>query len=145
MSETGSAVMRRWFDRVWTQSDPSGIDEMFPAEAVSHGIAGREMRGPVEFRVFWDALHASFDEIRVEVLDAVDSGNMTYVRCEAHVTFQGKSVVFPGGSLCRVEDGRILEAWDSWDFAGAMHQMGALPADAFEQACGGCTFVREDN
>lgn len=144
MSECASDVMRRWFERVWTQSDPTGIDEMFPPEALAHGIDGLEMRGPVEFRAFWDAFHASFEDIRIEVVDAVDNGNMTYVRCEAHVTFRGEPIVISGGSMCRVEDGQLMEAWDTWNFAAAMQDMGALPPNAFARACGGATFAGDD-
>lgn len=141
MSQAASDVMRQWFERVWNRADPTGIDEMFPPEGVAHGLAGAALHGPVAFRAFWDALQASFESIRIEVLDAVDNGPMAYVRCQAHLGFQGKPVVLSGGTHCRVEDGRILEAWDTWDFAGAMEQMGALPPDAFALACAGARFT----
>ena len=144
MSESGSDVMRRWFGCVWNDSKCEMIPEMFPPEGLAHGIGGG-LKGPEQFKKeFWEPLHETFDDIRVDVLDAVDQGDMTYVRCEAHVTFNGKDVVIPGGSYARVVDGKILEAWDAWDFAGAMEQMGALPPNAFALACGGGRFSQDD-
>lgn len=139
--DNAGAVMKRWFQRVWTEHDASAIEEMLAPDGVVHGLGPDPATGPAQFRQFWDAIQASFDEIRIGVVDCVDEGNRTWVRCRAEAVVKGSPVTFDGGCQVTVENGLITEAWNYWDFVGCMHQMGALPADAFAQACAGTCWV----
>jgi hypothetical protein len=74
------------------------------------------------------------------VLDAVDEGPRTYVRCEARMAFRGRPVTLEGGCLSRVERGQIVECWNTWDFTSLLVGMGALPADVIPAAFSGARF-----
>lgn len=93
--------------------------------------------GPDEFVAFWTGFREGFQDIRIDVDHAVDEGDWTFVSCTATFTRDGKPMTLEGGCRCRVEDGRILECENYWDFTGLMQQMGALPANAFQRACEG--------
>ena len=139
-AEAGT-MMRAWFRRVWNEKDPSAIEELLAPDGRVHGLGPDVATGPAGFRPFWDAIQESFDEIRIDVVDSVDDGNRTWVRCRAEAVVKGNSVIFEGGCQATVENGLIQEAWNYWDFVGCMHQMGALPADAFAQACAGNCWI----
>lgn len=131
--------MSIWFQRVWCDEDPSAIDKYLHPEGRVHGVGPEPLVGRAAFRGFWEGVTQAFSKNAIHVVDAVDEGNTCYVRCEGDLEFNGKPVRLTGGCMCRVEDGLITEAWNYWDFVGCMHAMGALPADAFAQACaGGC-------
>ena len=135
-----SDVMRTWFDRVWCKREEAAIDEILDEQGVVHGIGPEPVVGPAAFKAFWRAINESFDTAQIDVVDAVDEGEMTYVRCEGTMTFQGKTVSLSGGVQCRIRDGKIVEGWNYWDFIGLMSEMGALPADAFPRSCAGECF-----
>ena len=135
-----SDVMREWFRRVWCEREEAAIDEMLHLEGRVHGLGPEPVVGPAAFKQFWNQINASFPEAHIDVVDAVDEGPMTYVRCQGRMTFQGKTVHLSGGAQCHIEDGKIVEAWNYWDFVGLMAGMGALPFDAFPRACEGDCF-----
>lgn len=140
-----SDVMREWFRRVWVERDGDAIHDLLHAEAEVHGLGGPEpMRGPDDFRDYWDGLLGLFEVVDLEVVDAIDEGNRTYVRCAGTLERDGTRVALEGGGLCEVEDGKIVRCWNYWDFLGFVERMGAIPADLFQRACSGTTFAPTD-
>ncbi len=134
MSEKPSDVVREWFERVWNQGDVDAIDEMFPEGCVAHGIGGG-IRGPAAFREFHAGMNSICDDVRVEVLETIDCGDRTYVRCEATMKLGERELTFAGGSLLRVEGRKLVEAHDVWDFHGALIELGVIEPDTFGAAC----------
>ncbi len=141
---SASDVMRAWFQRVWCEGDESAIDELLAPDGEVFGLGPEAVIGPEGFKGFWNAIRSQFDDIHIEVVDAVDQDEMTYVRCEGDMRFGGRDVKFKGGAQCRVEAGLITRAWNYWDSVGFLADMGALPADAFPRACQGECFNPND-
>lgn len=136
-----SDVMRAWFRRVWRERDERAIDELLAADAEVHGIGPEPLLGPAGFKPFWRAIQQAFTAVELDVVDAVDAGERTYVRCRGTLTQAGRPLPFEDGSLCEVRGGRIQRAWNCWDFVSLMAAMGSLPADAFARACAGERFL----
>lgn len=44
----------------------------------------------------------------------------------------GESFDVTAMTLCRIEDGKISEWWSEWDFAGFLHQIGAIDAPVYD-------------
>lgn len=132
-----SELMTTWFQRVWCDEDGSAIDELLHPDGKVHGIGPDPLVGRDAFRGFWKGVTTAFGKNHIRVIDAVDQDDTCYVRCEGDLTFNGKPVRLTGGCQCRVSDGQIVEAWNYWDFIGCLADMEALPANAFEAACGG--------
>ena len=138
MSEENKALIRRWFEEVWNKGRAEAIDEMFAEGAVAHGLAdagGQELRGPAGFKPFFQTFRDAFPDIQVIVEDTVAEGDRVAARCTVRGRHQGdtlgfaataKPTEFTGMSIVRVKDGKIVEAWNNFDFMAMFQQLGAL-------------------
>jgi steroid delta-isomerase-like uncharacterized protein len=146
MSKENEAFIRRWFEEVWNKGREEAIDEMFGEEAVAHGLSdesGQPLRGPGEFKPFFRRFRDAFPEIEVRVEDTVSEGDRVAARCAVRGRHRGdtlgfaatdKPVEFAGITIVRISEGKIVEAWNHFDFMSMYTQLGALrlavPEDA---------------
>ena len=131
-------LVRRWFEEVWNKGRAEAIDEMFADEGVAHGLAdasGAELRGPAHFRVFHRQFREAFPDVVVSVDDAISEGDRVAARCTVRGSHRGDTlgfaateqpVEFTGMTFARVRDGKIVEAWNNFDFMAMFQQLGAL-------------------
>ena len=138
MSEENKALIRRWFEEVWNKGREAAIDEMFAAEGIAHGLAdetGNDLRGPHDYKPFFRKFRSAFPEIEVLVEDTVAEGDKVAARCLVRGKHQsdslgfaatGQSTEFTGITIVRVEEGKIVEAWNNFDFMTMYRQLGAL-------------------
>lgn len=137
MTTRASDVMRRWFRDVWCEGRPEAIQALFAPDGLAHGVGPAPLRGPQEFLGFWRGFRATFSDIHIEVLDALDEGPRTAVRCVATLRFQGRPARLEGMCVATIEGGKIVECWNTWDFLGLLVGMGTLPGDALPRAFAG--------
>lgn len=138
MSDEYKTLLHCWFEEVWNKGRADAIEEMFASEGVAHGLTdqqGHELRGPENYKPFFDQFRTAFPDIRVIVEDTVVEGDKIAARCTVRATHTGegiglaptdKSVEFTGMTMVRVEDGKIVEAWNNFDFMAMFQQLGAL-------------------
>lgn len=129
-------VIHRWFEEVWDKGREEAIDEMFAEEGVAHGLFdenGEELRGPAGFKPFFRKFRDAFPDIRVHVEDCICEGDRAAARCRVSATHAGAGlgvaainnpVEFTGMCIVRVRDGKIVEAWNNFDFASLNQQIG---------------------
>jgi len=129
MSSDLNTIARDWFEQLWNQGDERTIDRLFAEDGVAHGLAGADgnsLRGPAGFTPFFHAFRTAFPDLQVVVEDTVVEGDKVVARCTVRGTHQGdtlgtpatqKAVLFTGISIMRVRDGKIVEAWNNFDFA----------------------------
>src|SRR5689334_20187088 len=136
MSEQNKAVIRRWFEEVWNQGREASIDELFPAEAVAHGLGESEadVHGPGEFKTFVANIRGAIPNTHISIDDILSDGDRVAVRVTLQGTHTGYGLgVSPTGSqvriqgivIVRVVDGHIREGWNSYDQLGLLRQVGA--------------------
>ena len=122
MSSEHKALVRRWFDEVWTKGRAEAIDEMLGTNAVVHGL-GSDMR-PADFKAFHSAYRNAFPEITIQIDDIVAEGNMVAARWSGTGTHQGaglgfaatgRTVHFTGMIFVRVERGKLVEGWNNFE------------------------------
>ena len=127
MSNDRSTIAHDWFEQVWSRGDESTIDRLFAEDGIAHGLTGgegRELRGPAAFKPFFHAFRAAFPDMQVVVEDTVVEGDKVAARCTVRGTHRGdtlgpatqKPVLFTGITIMRVRDGKIVEAWNNFDF-----------------------------
>jgi steroid delta-isomerase-like uncharacterized protein len=141
--ESGSAehnqLMRRWFDEVWNQGRNETIDELLPAEGVGHGLGDSEtdLRGPAEFKAFVANFRNSLPDVHIRLNDIFSQGDRVVVRLTLEGTHTGHGFAVPptgrrvriqGIVITRIQNGQIVEGWNSYDQLGLLRQLGALPA-----------------
>ena len=144
MSEENKAVVRRWFEEVWNKGRAEAIDEMFAEDGVAHGLAGApggELRGPADFKPFFHRLRDSFPDMEIVVEETVAERDLVAARCTVRGRHQGDTLGFraterpieiTGMTFARVRDGKIVEAWNNFDFMSMFQQLGALHLQAPE-------------
>jgi len=138
MSHSAVAVVRRWFDEVWNHGREDVIHELLAEDGVAHGLVGkdgREIVGPSAFLPFFRAFRSAFPDITIDVEDTIVEGNKVTARCLVRGTHlgdgigispTGRGVAFSGIAIVRVDDGKIVEAWNSFDFLNLHEQLGTF-------------------
>ncbi len=138
MSEENKALVQRWFDEVWNKGRASAIDEMFDQYGIAHGLsddAGKPLCGPGGFKPFHEQFRGAFPNILVTVEEMIAEGDLVAARCSVrgkhtgdHLGFAASDspIAFTGITIVRIKDGKIVEAWNNFDFMKMYKQIGAL-------------------
>jgi steroid delta-isomerase-like uncharacterized protein len=138
MSEENKQLVRRWFDEVWNKGRAEGIDEMFAENGIAHGLSddpANPITGPGNFRPFHTLFREAFPNIMIVIEDMVAEGDKVAARCSVRAKhegdFRGKEatqapVQFTGMTIVRIENGKIAEAWNNFDFMSLHKQVGLL-------------------
>jgi steroid delta-isomerase-like uncharacterized protein len=136
--EENKALIRRWFEEVWNKGRGDAIAEMMAPDAVAHGLsddAAKPLRGPQGFLPFHTQFREAFPNIEVVVEDTIAEGDRVVARCSVRGKHEGDSLgfkasgaqaEFDGITIARVRDGRIVEAWNNFDFMKMYKQLGAI-------------------
>lgn len=141
MPDDRKTIVHEWFEQVWNQGNADTIDRLFAEDGVAHGLAGADgtaLRGPAGFRPFFQSFRDAFPDIRVDVEDAIVEGDKIAARCVVRGTHLGhgiglaptnRPIEITGIVFVRVQDGKIAESWNNFDFALLNAQL-ATTADA---------------
>lgn len=123
-------VGRRWFEEVWNARRDETIDELMAPDSIGH-VEGAEYRGPAAFREMRAAFLGALPDVRLEVEDVLTSpdGKRAAVRWHAYGTHGGegfgfkatnRSIDVRGTTWLVVENGQIIEGWDTWNQSGLL-------------------------
>lgn len=125
MPNKNSTLTLRWMEQVWNQCRETAIDEMMDVTAVVHGIEGIDVPGPEGFKTFYRSFREQFPQIHIEVEDVVSQDNYESARCTVHATnSSGQEVKFSGMTYVQLQNGKIVEAWNNFDFMSMYQQLG---------------------
>jgi predicted ester cyclase len=135
MATLQNTLLYRWFDEVWNNARESAIDEMMIAEVHAKGISENndptknELEGINGFRSFYHEFRKEFPDIRVTVEEVVAEDDNEVARCtvEGKHASSGKDVRFSGLCMVRKQDGKIVQAWNNFDFLTMYQQIGKVP------------------
>jgi steroid delta-isomerase-like uncharacterized protein len=137
MAQEYQTLAHEWFEEVWNQGRSEAIERLFAADGVAHGLAdlaGNDPVGPDGFKPFHRKLTEAFPDIRIEVEDTVCQGDKIAARCVLTGTHRGETlgmaatgrrVSVTGITILRIEQGKIAEAWNNFDFVGLYRQLGS--------------------
>jgi len=138
MSEANKQLVRRWFEEVWNKGRADAIDEMFHENGIAHGLAddpSQPIKGPQEFKPFHTMFREAFPNMIIVVEDMVAEGDKVATRCSVRGKHEGElmgraatqaPVEFTGIAIIRIDDGKIVEAWNNFDFMRMYKQVGHL-------------------
>jgi len=134
--EANKALVRRFFEVVWSTGDLTRRDDFLAADYRGH-MAGAE--APIDrdgWTGWFQGFRAAFPDARFTVDDLLGEGD----RVAARLTMQGthlgaldgvpptgRAVVVTGMSIERIAGGRIVEGWNQNDALGLLAQLGILP------------------
>ncbi len=130
--------MHRWFEEVWNQRSEKAIDEMFAADGIAHGLKSEEgetIVGTENFKSLFRTFLSAYPDLKITVEDTVCEGDKIAARCKVLATHAGEGlgvaptnqpVEFTGLAIVKIKDGKIVEAWNEFDFMKMYSQLGAL-------------------
>jgi steroid delta-isomerase-like uncharacterized protein len=138
MNENDLAIPHQWFDRVWNQGLEEAIDEMLTDDIVAHGLVdaqGNTIHDKETFKSYFRGFRGAFPDINVKVESTVAEGDRVVALCRVTATHSGpqlgiaatdQPVEFTGMCMLRIQDGKIAEAWNSFDFLKVFLEIGAV-------------------
>ena len=118
--------------------DFTAADELVADDAAFHdpGSSASSSRSAHQLR--WQELIAAFDDLAFDVHDLIGAGDRATVRWSmrgihagpfAGVAPTGREIALAGITIYRAEDGKIAEAWSSYDELGVLEQLGVIIRD----------------
>ena len=136
---TCNEVLETWFRRVWTEQDADAIDELFVPDGAARGLGGNVLIGPAGFREFHSALRALLTDFVITIDKSLEEGEWISAVCTLRATSKESAtpIEITGSVMIRISEGKLMEAYNHWDFIGMFSQLGLLPTNTFVRALGG--------
>jgi steroid delta-isomerase-like uncharacterized protein len=139
--EENKAVVRRYFEEVWNRQDLDVVDEIIAPDLLDHEVDGSEQRsGPEDVKSYLAGYYfKALPDVHITVEFQVAEGDKVLTYVTVRGTHQGellgvaatdKRIKVTGMSVDRIERGKIVEGWVSWDQLGLLKQLGANPKPA---------------
>ena len=128
MHDAKSTISYRWFQEVWNEGREDLIDDLMTQDSVVHGIVEGQAKGAEGFKFFYRNFKNQFRDIRVDIQEALSQDNLECALTNVTATHKetGKKVTFSGLCMVRFEDGKIVEAWNHYDFLSMHQQLGRV-------------------
>jgi predicted ester cyclase len=138
MAEEYETFLHRWFEEVWNKKSEAAIDEMCAEDVIANGLTdaeGNTIRGIEAYKNLFRTFLAAYPDIKITVEDTVSEGDKIAARCRVSATHAGEGlriaptnqpVEFTGLAIVKIKDGKIVEAWNEFDFMKMYSQVGAL-------------------
>ena len=111
---------------------------MFDEYGIAHGLSdepSKPITGPRDFRPFHTLFRDAFPNMMIVVEDMVAEGDKVAARCSVRAKHEGdflgraatqSPVDFTGITIVRIENGKIVEAWNNFDFMTLHKQVGLI-------------------
>lgn len=126
-------VLFDWFRRIWIDGDLTAIDDYFaPGDAVATGILSDGRIGAEDYRTLVPAIRAQLRGIDGAMTHVIEEGDWLCARytMRAQSAHSTAGVEAGGLLLMRIEDGKVREAYNNFDFLPFFEQLGLLPPDS---------------
>jgi steroid delta-isomerase-like uncharacterized protein len=133
MSEENKSLALRSWESV---ENPGSLDEVYASDVVWHNPEG-DIQGLEEAEQFVAMIKTAFPDMSATVEDVVAEGDKVVTRVTIRGTHQGeveeygpttgRRVESQGLCLQRIEGGKIVEEWNSYDNLSVLQQLGLAP------------------
>jgi steroid delta-isomerase-like uncharacterized protein len=137
-TKDNKALIRRFFEEVYTQKNLAAIEELIAPNHIDHSAsAAGSLDGPEGSRHLIGMMLTAFPDLHVTIEDMIAEGDKVVVRMTMHGTQQGalgsipptrKQVALSTIDIVRIAGGQIAEEWGIDDRLGLLQQLGLVPA-----------------
>jgi ketosteroid isomerase-like protein len=141
MSEGNMAIARRFYDEFWGQGNLDVADEILAPRVRGHAlwanpidiVTGAPVEEPLEvtpdsIKSAVSVWHETLSDMRVTVNDMIDAGDRVITYSTLTGThLNGRPVTVQALEVFRIEGGKVVEYWQSWDRLGFYQQLGVVP------------------
>jgi predicted ester cyclase len=117
--------LRQWCDQVWNNAKEDSIDELMDESAVIHGLeTDKDKFGPNAFKPFYQELRKTFPSVTINLEPIIITEDFEAGHCAVKgITADGKEVNFTGLAIAKYKGGKIIEAWNGFDFSPVEKQL----------------------
>ncbi len=132
---TNQALARR-ADQIWETGNTTQLEKVYSDAFVNHDPVLPPVTSRASLEAFIGVSRTAFPDFRIQIQDVIAAGDRVAVRRTVTATHEGpfagipatgKRVEWTGTTIYRIADGRIVEAWWSYDALALMlHLMGAV-------------------
>lgn len=119
-----SEVVTRLLQALWNDGDPAAIESLRAPDAPSTGLTDEPLVGAPAFRGFYDRFRRVLGNTRLEIKRTVEAGRDAAVHAVLIAQIEDQRVVLEGAAFAEIEDGRIVRAWNVWNFAPLASALG---------------------
>jgi steroid delta-isomerase-like uncharacterized protein len=132
-------ITRRVVEDPWRGKLDEVIELVDDAYVAQSPGAPEPIRGKDGFREFVTTYLAAFPDGNITVEEQLAEGDLVATRWTGRGTQQGelmgmaptgREVTVPGITISRIVDGKVREAWVSWDMLSLLQQLGYAPEPA---------------
>jgi steroid delta-isomerase-like uncharacterized protein len=136
--ERNKALARRALEEIWSKGNLAVAPEIYGPNFVTHQHSHphlRDVRGVSTFVEFVGEFRRAFPDFHDTIDDQIAEGDKVVTRFTSTGTHRGplmglqpsnKRATWMGIVIDRIEEGKIVEEWVSWDLFGMMQQLGGI-------------------
>ncbi|GAC1447446.1 MAG: hypothetical protein PVSMB1_19730 [Gemmatimonadaceae bacterium] len=139
MSDQNKALARRALEEVWNKGNLAVINELVASNATYHdaNVPGGKFTGPEGVKQFVQIYRGAFPDVRITIDDQIAERDTVCTRWTATGTHKGefmgiaptgKATTVTGVDIDRYQNGKVVEAWASYDMLGMLQQLGVVPS-----------------
>jgi steroid delta-isomerase-like uncharacterized protein len=134
--ERNEALMRRFYEELWSRGNLEAIPELVAEDFVDHQAPAGQPRGRERLADLVVAWRTAFPDMRETVEDLISDGDKVVGRFPMRGTHQGefmgiaptgRSVTMRRVDIVRIAGGKIAEFWYAEQMLELMQQLGAEP------------------
>jgi predicted ester cyclase len=128
-------IIEHWFEEVWNKRNAALIDEMWVPDKKMHNLVirdGKHVTTKEEFRNFHELFLTAYPDLHVHIEDVISEGDKSVARLRVTGTHTGpgftaaptgKPIDFSGMAMVHERDGKVVEAWNNFDFLTMYRQL----------------------
>jgi steroid delta-isomerase-like uncharacterized protein len=135
MAYDNRAIIRQFFDEVWSSGQLGVADELVAAGCVNHDVASisGDIKGVEALKAQVREYRAAFPDLRFLMQDLIATGDTVVARWTATGTNRaplmdipptGKTTSVEGMTISRLSNGKVIESWSQWDTLKLMQNLG---------------------
>ncbi|MEO0752811.1 MAG: nuclear transport factor 2 family protein [Pseudomonadota bacterium] len=143
---TKKEFLEEWFKRVWIEEDEAAIAELLQPKSQLEGLREIPQVGPEEFTPFVKALLAQVKVKQVTIKRCLedDSWISALLALTLECRTSGTTIHHTGQVMARIEDGKIVEGYNHFDFISLYEGLGLLPKTTLALCLQGQRFSMTD-
>ncbi len=135
-TDANKAILKRFWEEIFNEGNASVVDELVAKDYLNHDLIPGEAPGSEGLKQFVFLLRNAFPDLHFTVQKTVAAEDTVVTRWQAMgehggefmgVPPTGKRVSVTGMAMHRVDNGKVVEAWNNWDGLGMLTQLGVLP------------------
>ncbi len=136
MSAENKALSRRTIEEIYNKGNLSIINEIYATDFINHSAPPGLTPDREGYKQFASMYRSAFPDLQMTVEDQIAEGDKVTTRWTATGTHKGelmgiaptgKQVTVTGIAISRYAGGKLVEAWNEFDQANMLQQLGVLP------------------